>query len=111
MKWVGFDLEIANEFPAEGNPLDSDLGITCASTVTSDGDVITWPAPCHMLRQPADAMYPARLSTDMCAAIVGRLLEYNYVGPQVGRRRVQGRQRWGMDGDERAFELPTSWIM
>ena len=83
MKWVGFDLEIANEFPDEGNPLDADLGITCASTVTSDGEVVTWPAPCHMVGSRAGAMYPARLSTDMCAAIVGRLLEYDYKGYRI----------------------------
>ena len=83
MKWVGFDLEIANEFPEEGNPLDSDLGITCASTVTSDGDAITWPDPRYMRRQPADAMYPARLSPDLCAAIVDRLLEFVGQGYQI----------------------------
>jgi len=83
MKWVGFDLEIAAEFPDEGIPLDSDLGITCASTVTSDGEVITWPSPRDMMLQMVDAMYPARLSREQGAVIVGRLMYYANHGYQI----------------------------
>jgi len=43
MKYVAFDLEVGKEVPEGGDWKELfPLGITCASTVTSDGHMLTW---------------------------------------------------------------------
>lgn len=42
MKYVAFDLEIADDLPESGEVTDYALGITCAATITDGGRVRVW---------------------------------------------------------------------
>jgi hypothetical protein len=104
-KFVAFDLEIADEFPEDGNwQLVRPLGISCAATYTSDGMLKRWRAPADVEGDPFDvarceggeivvhyyepynlegAPFPERMTPEHCRQMVDYLLELEERGYEV----------------------------
>ena len=70
MKTIAFDLEIANEFPDEGEPDHSKLGISCAATLTSDGTDMRFHSPA----QHRGEMYGERMTPNGCQGLLDHLM-------------------------------------
>lgn len=76
MKYIAFDIEITKEIP-EGTeditPLRP-LGISCAATLDSDGNLVTWFE--YPFSEDPEALYSSKMSPYMCQGMLDYLIDY-----------------------------------